>query len=455
MVEIPVKLYLDKLAKQAKQAARPLATLDGRVKTNALHTMADHLLAKVEEILEANRQDVEHAGNTLEGEANRERVKEAVDRITLTADDVQGIAEGLHVIADLPDPVGEFTHMWTRPNGMQVSRMRVPIGVIAVIADFGPKVAVESLALCLKSGNVCILRANPDWKQSNHVMFSALREAAQQTGLPSGAITFVERTEREAALELLRIPKFVDAIIPRGGPGLRKVVTEQTRIPVLCHDGGVSYIYVDADADLPQAQNLVANSKAQESTAANSADTLLVHKGVAGALLPGLIRRLLDDYKVEVRACAKTMALIGTYELSSYKSTTPAKDQDWGHQFLSPTLAVKITEDLEEALDHMAQYGPCHTAAIVTRDYATAMRFAQDVDASAVAVNASTRLHDGHEFGFGGQMGISTGRIHARGPLALEELTCQRYVILGTGQLRQPHPIPAPYEDAIMLKQPS
>ncbi len=453
MREVPVRLYIEKLAKRAREAARPLSSIDGEIKTKALMAMADRLLEREEQILEANRQDVETIGTALKGEPNKERVREAVDRVSLTREDLRDIAEGLRGIADLPDPVGEVTHMWTRPNSMQVSKIRVPIGVIAVICDFGPAVAIESLALCLKSGNVCILRPHFDWEQTNSVVGTALREAAEESAIPEGALTIVERPEREAALELLRLPKLIEAVIPRGGPGLRKVVTEQAKMPILCHDGGTSYVYVDGDADLPLAQNIVVNSKAQHTTASNSADTLLVHQGISRALLPGLVRRLLDDYKVEVRGCPKTMALTGTPAFPNYKSIIPAKDDDWGQQFLSSVIALQVVTDLDEALTHIARYGPAHTAAIVTRDYAAAMRFTREVDASAVTVNASTRLNDAEEFGLGVHIGISTMRIHARGPIGLEELTCQKYVVLGTGQLRQPHPIPTTYEDAIMLKK--
>ncbi len=453
MVEVPVKLYLDKLLKNVRDSIRLTASLDGRIKTEGLLAMADRLQAREQEILEANRQDVGQVGKSFEAGTDRDRVKEAVGRVTLTPEDLEAITDGLRLVASLPDPVGEVTGMWTRPNGMQVSRMRVPIGVIAVISDVGPKVAVESLGLCLKSGNVCILRTNPDWKHSDEVIFSSLCEAAEQSGIPAGAITLIDRTERDVVLELLRLPRVIDAIIVQGSPGLRKLVAEQARMPVLCHDGGVSYVYVDADADLPQAQNIVVNSKAQSASASNATDTLLVHQGISRALIPGLVRRLMDDYKVEVRGCPKTIALTGIEEFPAYKSTKPATDEDWGRQFLSPTLAVKIVTDMDEALSHITRYGPGNTAVIVTRGYAEAMRFTQEVDASAVAVNASTRLHDGHEFGLGGQIGISTSRTHARGPLALEELTCQKYVLWGTGQLRQPHPIPVPYEDAIMLKK--
>lgn len=453
MAELPIKLYVERLLKTARAAARPLSYLEGRVKAQALSAIAQRLEDQEEAILEANRLDVEQVGKTLEGASHRERVREAVERVTLAPEDVREMASSVRQIADLPDPVGETPHMWTRPNGMLVSRVRAPIGLIAVISDFGPPVAVESISLCLKSGNVCVLRTHPDWSHTNQVIFSLFREALEESGIPAGAVSLIDRTEREAALELLKLPKLVDAVIPRGGAALKKIVTDQARMPVLCNDAGVCSIYVDGDADLPMAQNIVANSKAQNPTAPNSVDTLLVHKNIARPLLPGLTRRLLDDYKVEVRGCPETMALTGTFELPSYKSTVAATDADWGQQYLAPVLAMKVVDDMDEALDHIARYGPAQTVSIVTRDYAAAMRFTQQVDASTVGVNASTRLSDSLEFGQGGQMGISTGRIHARGPVALEELTCEKYVILGTGQLRQPHPVPTMYEDAIMLKK--
>jgi len=232
-------------------------------------------------------------------------------------------------------------------------------------------------------------------------------------------------------------------------------VVEQSRVPVLCHDGGVNTLYIDSDADLPLAQNVVVNSKVQDPMAANSVDTLLIHQDTARNLLPALIRRVLDEFKIEVRGCPKTNSLIGAQSFTSYKTVKEATEEDWGQQFLSANLAVKIVASLDEVLDHLARHAPVYTAAIVTRDYETAMRFAREVEAAAVIVNASTRLHDAEEFGMGRQVGVSTGRIHARGPIALEQLTCEKYVVLGTGQLRHPHPVPITYEDAIMLKRPS
>ena len=455
MVEVPHKIYMENLAKKAREAARPLSLLSSEIKNKALLAMADRLLDQEEALRDANLQDVETVGKNLAGESNKDRVKEAVERVRLSADTIKGMADKLRRIAELPDPVGEVTKMWQRPNGMQVSRVRVPIGVIGIISELGPQVTTESVALCLKSGNVCLLRPGSDWVCSNQIIAKIVRESVEQAGLPAGAITLVERTEREAAMELLRLNKYLDAIIPRGGAGLRKSVVEGTRLPILCHDGGVSHIYLDAGADLPLAQNIVVNSKVQLASASNSADTLLIHQSTARVLLPALLGRLLDEFKVDVRGCPKTIALIGSQSLTGYKSLVEAKDEDWGRQFQSLTLAVKMVKDLDEALEHIARYGPGHTATIVTRDYATAMRFTREVDASAVMVNASTRLHDGQEFGLGGEIGISTNRVHTRGPVSLEELTYEKYVVLGTGQLRHPHPVPVTYEDAIMLKRPS
>ncbi|WP_447972537.1 glutamate-5-semialdehyde dehydrogenase [Nitrospira sp. Kam-Ns4a] len=455
MVEVPVKIYMTKLADRARAAARPLGLLPGPVRDAALLAMADRLVADEERILEANREDIQSIGKTLEGEPNKEAIKEAVERVRLTAEAVAELAEGLRRIAELPDPVGEVTRMWRRPNGMQVSRVRVPIGVIGVITDLGPSALIESAGLCLKAGNVCIFRAGVEAFRTTAAVAASLGVAAEQAGLPAGALSFVERTEKEAVLELLRMTKHVDALVPRGGAGLRKVVVEQSRVPILCHDGGVSHVYVDADADLPMAQNIVVNSKLQRPGAANACDTLLVHQAVARTLIPGLVRRLLDEFKVEVRGCPKTIALTGSQPMTGHKAVVEATEEDWGRQFLSKTLAMKMVKDMDEALDHIARYGPGQTDTIVTRDYAAAMRFAREVDAAAVLVNASTRLHAGTEFGLGGEIGISTGRVHARGPIGIEALTCEKYVVLGTGQLRQPHPVPVAYEDAIMLKRPS
>ncbi len=453
MVEVPVKIYMANLLRKAREAQRPLAVLPTAVKNRALLAMADRLAADEEGVLEANLQDVENVGKTLEGETNRERVKEAVERVRLTPGEVKEMADRLRHIADLADPIGEVTKRWEQPNGMQVSRVRVPIGVIGVISEFGPAVTTETIALCLKSGNVCVFRAAPEWGRTHQVIVAALREAAEEAGVPAGALSFVERPEKEAALELMKATKMLDAIIPRGGAGLRKAVMEQSRLPILCHDGGVCHIYIDEDVDLPMAQNIVINSKLQQPSASNSVDTLLVHQITGRSLLPALIRRLLDEFKIDVLGCPKTYSLMGTMDISGHKSVKPAVDDDWGKQFLSKTIAVKMVKDMDEALEHIARYGPGHTDTIVTKNYDNAMRFVREVDSSAVLVNASTRLHAGDHFGLGGEVGTSTSRLHARGPIGLNELTCQKYVVFGSGQLHHPHPVPVTYEDAIMLKR--
>lgn len=455
MVEVPVKIYMTNLAKKAREAVRPLSLLANMTKTLALHAMADRLEAEAEAILAANLEDVEAVGKKLEGETNKDTVKAAVDRVRLTADEVREMACRLREVAELPDPVGEITKVWRRPNGMQVSRVRVPIGAIGIVSDLGPKHTTDAVALCLKAGNVSVVRGGSEWTRSNQVIGTLLREAAESSGVPAGAVTFVERSEKEAALELLRQNKYLDAIIPRGGAGLRKTVMEQTRLPILCHDAGMCYVYIDGEADLPLAQNIVVNSKAQQPSASNSVDMVLVHQSIARPLLGALVRRLLDEFRVDVLGCPQTMALAGSYSFSNYKNVKEATEEDWGRQFLSPTLAIRVVKDMDEAVALIGHYGPVHTAAIVTREYASAMRFTREVDASAVLVNASTRFNDGSELGLGGEVGTSTLRVHARGPISLEELTCQKYVVLGTGQLRQPHPVPVAYEDAIMLKRPS
>ncbi len=453
MVEVPVKLYMDKLLKTAKDAAKPLSRVSGPTKDKVLHAMADRLLSGEEQILAANEEDVDSVGKTLEGETNKDRVKEAVERVRVKSDEIKLMADRLRRIADLPDPVGEVTGRWEQPDGLQVSRVRVPLGVIGVISEYGPLVMIEAIGLCLKSGNVCVFRASPEWNKTYLTIAAAFREAVEENGIPAGALSFIERTEKEAAIEVMRAVKWLDAIIPRGGAGLRKAVAEQSRIPVLCHDGGVGHVYIDGDVDIPMAQNIVVNSRVQQPAASNSADTLLVHQAIARPLLPALIRRLLDEFKVEVFGCPKTESLMGSMTMSGHMSVKPAAEGDWGKQFGSLTLAVKVVKDLDEALDHIARYGPGHTNAIVTKNYDAAMRFTREVDSSAVLVNASSRLHAGEPFGFGADMGISTNRLHARGPIGLAQLTIEKYVVFGTGQLRQPHPVPVTYEDAIMLKR--
>ena len=454
MPEVPVKLYLDKILKTCRGHVSRLGLIAGPVKNRALHAMADRLSRDEEAILAANEKDVDALGKSFGTELNKDRLKAAVARVRMVAEDVKEMAERLRVIADRPDPVGAVTGRWERPDGLVVSRVRVPIGIIGIISELKPLVTVESIALCLKSGNLSVFRGSPDWALTHEVIGKGLREAAQEHGIPDGAWVLVDRPEKDVALELIRAGKALDAIIPRGGAGLRKAVVDGARMPVLCHEGGITHLYVDADVDLPLVQNVVINSKVQLPAATNALDTLLVQQGVARHFLAALINRLLVEYKVDVRGCPKTLALMGQMPISGHTSIVPATDDDWNRQFQTPTLAVKMVVDLNEALAHIAEHGPCMTAVIATSNYSSALRFTREADAGAVLVNASSRLHDAEGFGFGSDIGLSSARLHAKGPIGLEQLTCEKYVVFGNGQLRLPHPVPETYFDAIMLKRP-
>ena len=454
MPEVPVKLYLDKILKTCRNSASVLAGIPGPVKDRALRAMADRLSSDEAAILSANEKDVDALAKSFGSDLNKDRLKAAVARVRMVAEDVKEMAERLRIIADQPDPVGAVTGRWERPDGLQVSRVRVPIGVIGIISELNPLVTVESIALCLKSGNLSVFRGAPDWVQTHEVIGRGLREAAQQNGIPDGAWVLIDRPEKDVAVELIRAGKALDAIIPRGGAGLRKAVLDGARMPVICHDGGLTHLYVDADVDLPLVQNVVINSKVQLPAATNALDTLLVQQGIARQFLPALINRLLVEFKVDVRGCPKTLSLMGQMPISGHTSIIPATDEDWNRQFQAPSLAVKMVVDMDEALTHIAEHGPCITAVIATSNYSSAMRFTREVDASAVIVNASSRLHDAEGFGFGSDIGLSSARLHAKGPIGLEQLTCEKYVVFGNGQLRLPHPVPETYFDAIMLKRP-
>ena len=454
MPEAPAKLYIDKLLKDCRKTARDLVLLSGPAKEKALRAMADRLAADEEKILSANEKDVDAVGKSFEADVMKDRMKAAVARLRMTEDDIKEMVDRLHMIAGLPDPVGAVTSRWERLDGLQVSRVRVPIGVIGVVSELSPLITVESIALCFKSGNLCVFRGAPEWGLTQQTIATGLREAAEQNGIPAGAWIIIERPDKEVAVELIRSGKSLDAIIPRGGAALRKAVIEQAKMPVLCHDGGLTTMYVDADTDMPMAQNVAINSKVQKAVASNSLDTLLVQQVIGRQFLPPLINRMLSEFKVEVRACPKTMALMGQMAMTGHASIIPAKEEDWHTQFQGPLLAVKMVANMDEALGHIVAQGPCLTAVIATTSYDAAMRFTREVDASAVLVNASSRLNAGDSYGMGADVGLSSSRLHAKGPIGLEQLTCEKYVAFGSGQLRYPHPVPETYFDAIMLKRP-
>jgi glutamate-5-semialdehyde dehydrogenase len=413
--------YVEELVKKARAAANKLASLATTVKDQALTAMAEGLEAKTEDLLAANEKDLEAFEKAKGSNA-------MADRLKLTSARIKEMAEGIRQIVKLPDPLGEAPKMWRRPNGMQVGKIRVPIGVIGIIYESRPNVTADSAALCLKSGNVCVLRGGSEAIHSNRAIAAILSEAAEKSGVPAGAISFVERTEREVAHILLKQDKSVDLIIPRGGDALMKTVTEQSTIPVIKHDKGVCHIYVDADADPAMAENICINAKVQRPSTCNAMETLLVHQQMARTFLPELVKKL-SAAKVEVRGCQKTCQVA--------PEAKPASESDYGQEFLALILAVKVVKSMEEAMAHIETYGSHHTESIITSDYIRAMRFLREVDASAVMVNASTRLNDGYQFGLGAEIGISTTRIHARGPMGLEELTCSKFIVLGSGQVRE------------------
>lgn len=413
--------YVEELVKKARAAANKLATLSTLVKDQALTAMADGLETKIDELLAANEKDLEDFEKSKGSKA-------MADRLKLTPERIKEMADGIRQIVKLPDPLGEAPKMWRRPNGMQVGKIRVPIGVIGIIYESRPNVTADSAALCLKAGNVCVLRGGSEAIHSNTAITAILSEATEKAGVPAGAISFVERTEREVAHLLLKQDKYVDLIIPRGGESLMKTVTEQSTIPVIKHDKGVCHIYVDADADPAMAEKICINAKAQRPSTCNAMETLLVHQQMARTFLPELVTKL-TAAKVEVRGCPKTCQVA--------PEAKPASESDYGQEFLALILAVKVVKNMDEAMAHIEAYGSHHTESIITTDYTRAMRFLREVDASAVMVNASTRLNDGYQFGLGAEIGISTTRIHARGPMGLEELTCSKFIVLGSGQVRE------------------
>lgn len=418
---LPTVEYVIDLVSKAKRAARRLAVLPTSTKNRALLAMADALEAKSDELITANEGDLEAFGTTKDKKA-------MADRLRLTDKRIKEMAAGIREVAQLPDPVGMMSTMWTRPNGMQVGRVRVPIGVIGIIYESRPNVTADSAALCLKSGNVCVLRGGSEAIHSNTAIAAVLSDASQKAGIPPGAITFVDRADREIVPVLLKQDQSIDLIIPRGGESLMKLIAEHSTIPVVKHDAGVCHIYVDAAADVAMAEAICLNAKVQRPSTCNAMETLLVHQSIARTLLPTLAAGLRAAH-VEIRGCTKTCQLISEAQ--------PASENDYGKEFLDLVLAVKVVKNMDEAMEHIAQYGSRHTEAIVTSDYGRSMRFLKEVDASAVLVNASTRLNDGYQFGLGAEIGISTSRIHARGPMGLEELTCSKFMVLGSGQLRE------------------
>jgi len=415
-----VRALVEGKARAARAAARALALCPTKVKNDALAQMAHGLAEKTGALLEVNRADVERA-------RSRGVSRAFLDRLTLTEARVEEMAQGLREIAALPDPVGTVAESWRRPNGLEITRVRVPLGVVGFIYESRPNVTADAAGLCVKAGNAVILRGGSEAIESNAMIAGVLAKALEKAGGPASAIQFVDTTDREAVAILLGLDRFVDLIIPRGGEEFVRWVSERSRVPVLKHDKGLVHVFVDASADPVMATQIVVNAKVQRPSVCNALETLLVHEAIAASFLPPLAARLARA-AVELRGCPRTLALV--------PAARPATDADWDTEYLDLTLAVRVVADLNAAIAHIRDHGSGLAEAIVTNDLAHARRFAHEVDAAAVLVNASTRLVDGGQFGMGAEMGISTARIHARGPVGVRELTTTKFVVQGDGQLR-------------------
>jgi glutamate-5-semialdehyde dehydrogenase len=405
----------------ARRAARALGTTSTSARNDALRLAAQGLRERGALVLEANRQDVA-AGRDAGSSAA------LLDRLTLTEARLAGVAEGLEQIATLPDPLGETISSWRRPNGLAISQVRIPLGVVGIIYESRPNVTADAAGLCLKSGNAVILKGGSEAFNTNTAIARIIAEAVGKAGLPSHAVQLLPTTDRRAVAVLLAQRDLIDVIVPRGGPSLIAAITESSKIPVIQHYAGVCHVYVDSQADLRMAEEISFNAKVQRPGVCNAMENLLVHEQVAERFLPAVAKRL-QAAGVELRGCDRTRSVLG--------GISPATEEDWRTEYLDLILAIKVVGSLDEAIGFINTYGTGHSDAIVTDSYANAQRFLAAVDSSAVYVNASTRFTDGYEFGFGAEVGISTNRLHARGPMGLRELTTYKYVILGNGQIRE------------------
>lgn len=415
-----VTKQIEAQAQAAAMAARKLASVSTAVKNKALRAMAEALCMGKNHILAENTADMENARQTgMKGSM--------LDRLLLTEGRIEGMAEGLRQVAELADPIGEVISGRQLPNGLTMTKVRVPLGVIAIIYEARPNVTADAIGLCLKSGNAVILKGGSEAIHSNKAIADVLTEAAENAGLPQDAIQFINITERSAVQDLIRMDQYVDVVIPRGGAGLIKMVVQNSSVPVIQTGVGVCHTFVDESADLAMAQDIAFNAKVSRPAVCNAMETLLVHEKVASAFLPAMLKRY-DDAGVIIFGCEQTMAFD--------EKVQPATEEDWAAEYGDLRLAVKVVGGLDEAIAHIDNYGTKHSEAIITNCYNNARKFQQQVDAAAVYVNASTRFTDGFEFGFGAEIGISTQKLHARGPMALPELTSMKYLINGTGQIR-------------------
>jgi glutamate-5-semialdehyde dehydrogenase len=414
-------MELENIAKKAKEVSRKLAIIDSETKNNILRRMADLLEERSSSIIEGNKKDVE--------EAKKAKLNPVlIDRLTLDAKRIKAMADGLRVVAGLADPIGDVIKTWKRPNGLSISKIRVPIGVILIIYESRPNVTVDSAGLCFKSGNCVILRGGKESINSNRVLVNVLHEALQENNLDKDCIQFIDTPDRSAVTVLLKMAQYIDLVIPRGGEQLIRVVVEESRIPVIKHYKGICHVYVDKYADIDMAEKIVINSKVQRPGVCNAMETLLVHKDIAKEFLPKVAQSL-RSHKVELRGCEESRKIVS--------DMIAAKEDDWSTEYLDLILSIKIVKDLDGAILHINNYGSMHSDSIITQDAIRADKFVKEIDSACIFINASTRFSDGGEFGMGAEIGISTDKIHARGPMGLEELTSYKYMVKGKGQIRE------------------
>ena len=415
-----IKDYMENVGRAAREASRATARASTEAKNNALLAMAQIIRERRDDLLSANARDLEAARAAGLDAA-------MIDRLTLSAKGIETMAQGLEQVAALPDPVGEITDMKRRPSGIQVGKMRVPLGVVGIIYEARPNVTADAAALCLKSGNAAILRGGKEALCCNQAIAACVREGLRLAGLPESAVQVIETTDREVVDHLVAMPQYVDVIVPRGGKGLIERVSKSARVPVIKHLDGNCHVYIDADADAAKALRIVANAKTQRLGTCNTAESLLVARAVAETQLSE-IAAMLQEKGVEIRGCAETLALVS--------DAKPATEADYYAEYLAAIISVKIVDGVDEAIAHINKYSSQHTDAIVTENYTAAMKFLREVDSASVMVNASTRFADGFEYGLGAEIGISTDKFHARGPVGLDGLTSQKWIVLGDGEVR-------------------
>ena len=420
-MEFDIKAYMQRLGTLARAAATELATADTAARNRALRVAREALDDSRETLAAANRVDLERAGeNGLDAPL--------LDRLELTPARIDTMLSGLEQVASLADPVGEISDLRSMPSGIRVGRMRVPLGVIGIIYESRPNVTVEAASLCLKSANATILRGGSEAMESNRAIARCLAHGLREAGLPEAVVQVVETTDRAAVAEMITMPQYVDVIVPRGGKGLIERISADARVPVIKHLDGVCHVYIDEAADAEKALAIAVNAKTQRYGTCNTLETLLLAESRAAQLLPQL-QRAFAGHGVELRACERSLPLL--------EGAVAATEADWSEEYLAPVLALKLVHDLDQAIAHINRYGSRHTDSIVTENHSRAMRFLREVDSSSVMVNASTRFADGFEYGLGAEIGISTDKLHARGPVGLHGLTSQKYVVLGDGHIRQ------------------